>query len=304
MKAISPWIHTTEKCNLKCKYCYVKGNAVMQKEVYDAMETFLLDRPVKHIHLRFAGGEPLLVFDVWKNFAERMLKDNRVSIEVLSNFQQVPNEFWDFAARDKVYVSVSIDNDKTKPLSREIAHKLKRLNNPWVLTTLTEYNVDNLPLLAAFVGRHNYGWAITTDYFWKHTIPYEYLTDKLIETLYILKELKYDFTKMTFNNCTIKSNFVGCKAGSEMIAIGCDGAVYQCQTLIGKRGKTIGNVFNGYKPTPIVKFGCEKCELNQVTCYNWCPLYHKANDKLCEVIKSFSYNLVKLNFMDKEVKNA
>lgn len=304
MKAISPWIHTTEKCNLKCKYCYVKGTSTMSKSIYDAMEVFLLDKQFEHIHLRFAGGEPLLVFDIWKGFAERMLKDERVSIEVLTNFQVVPNNFWNFADNKKVYVSVSIDNDKDiKPLTREMNYKLKKLREPWILTTLTENNIDNINLLASFVGMNNYGWALTTDYFWQHAVSFDKLLNKLVEILYILNEFNYDFTKITFNNCTIKSNFNGCKAGTEMIAIGCDGSIYQCQTLINKKNKIIGNIFDGYKPTPLAKFGCDKCEINQVTCYNWCPLYHKANDKLCDVMRIFSCELVKLALKE-EIKNA
>jgi len=64
---ISPWIHTTDKCNLKCHYCYVKGNMVMTEDVYDTLGKFLLNSRAKKRHLRFAGGEPLLVFNRWEN---------------------------------------------------------------------------------------------------------------------------------------------------------------------------------------------------------------------------------------------
>jgi len=301
MKVISPWIHTTELCNLRCKYCYVRGNAIMQKPVYSAMKSFLLNEQFEHIHLRFAGGEPLLVFKEWEEFAKQMLIDERVSVEILTNFREVPSEFWSFSEHNKVNVSVSIDGSGDKPLNREISNKLKRLKDPWILTTVTPDNINHLDLLAAFIGKNNYGWALTTDYFQKQQVPEDELLIKLIELLNTLKEFNYDFNKLTFNNCTIKHNFSGCKAGTEMIAIDCDGNIYQCQTLIGNKNKIIGNVFKGFKQTPIVKFGCQNCDIHKLICYGWCPLYHRANNFLCEIMKIFS---IKLFECYKEVENA
>ena len=49
MKFVSPWIHTTEKCNLRCHYCYVRGKAVMQPIVYHNLGEFLLKMPTDNI---------------------------------------------------------------------------------------------------------------------------------------------------------------------------------------------------------------------------------------------------------------
>ena len=298
MKFISPWIHTTEKCNLRCHYCYVRGNETMQPDIYETLGEFLLKAPTNNRHLRFAGGEPLLVFDIWEPFARSMLKHKGTTIEVLTNFYDVPRTFWKFTELENVNVSVSIDNGKkVKMLDRNMVKKVARLRNPWIMTTLTKENIKRFDIMAAFIGMNNYGWAITTDYF-ETTMPsWEDLAEVLLKTVRILKEFNYDFTKISFDNFSVKSGFSGCRAGDEMFAIACNGSIYKCQTLIGKPVR-IGDVYSGYKRTsPCVKTECKKCSIYGL-CKGWCPLYHKTPNPVCNVIKLFANEVIK------EVKNA
>lgn len=298
MDFISPWIHTTEKCNLKCHYCYVRGEAVMPPKIYEALHKLLLEAPTDKRHLRFAGGEPLLTFDIWEPFARAMLKHKGTTVEVLTNFHAVPANFWQFAELENVNVSVSIDNGRTvKMLDRNIIEKTKRLRNPWIMTTVTKENIERLDILAAFMGVNNYGWCITTDYF-ETTLPnWEDLAVKLFEVAGILKELDYDFTRISFNNFSVRSGFSGCRAGNEMFAVACDGDIYKCQTLIGKPAQ-IGNVFCGYKHSdPPVKKECKKCSIYGL-CKGWCPLYYKTPNPICDVIKLFGNEILR------EVQNA
>jgi radical SAM protein with 4Fe4S-binding SPASM domain len=293
MEFISPWIHTTDKCNLKCHYCYVKGNNVMGEEVYEALGKFLLNSPAKKRHLRFAGGEPLLVFDKWENFARKMLDNEGTSVEVLTNFISVPENFWKFSELSFVNVSVSVDNGKSiKVLDKSIANKIQRLKNPWILTTVTQENVDNLNVLAAFIGKNNYGWCITTDYFEKTMPHWAVLYQRMLEVIKILKEFDYDFARISFNNCSMNKNFSGCRAGDEMFAVAPDGKIYACQTLIGKN--SIGDVWKGYERKKIEKRNnCNSCEISEI-CSGWCPLYFKPeNNPVCDVIKMFSAKIMK-----------
>lgn len=294
MKFISPWIHTTNRCNLKCHYCYVKGNEVMSPGVYDKLRTLLLNIPTNVRHLRFAGGEPTLVFDIWESFARQMLRQKGTSIEVLTNLLTPPDKFWKFAEMDSVNVSVSIDNGKSvKVLDRSMVRKLKRLRNPWIMTTITKENIKSLDILAAFIGINNYGWAITTDYFEATTPRWEVLAEALINVVSILKEFGYDFDRISFNNFSTKSNFSGCRAGDEMIAIAPNGDIYRCQTEIGT-GLKIGDVHNGYSAKPICtrRAVCKKCSISGL-CTGWCPLYYRPPNPICNVIKLFAKEIIK-----------
>jgi radical SAM protein with 4Fe4S-binding SPASM domain len=292
MKFISPWVHTTDKCNLKCHYCYVRGNAVMTEEIYTALEELLLNAPTKNRHLRFAGGEPTLVFNRWEGFARRMLKHEGTTVEVLTNLISVPEKFWEFAELPRVNVSVSIDNGKTvKVLDKTIIKKLKRLRNPWIMTTVTTENINNLEVLAAYIGENNYGWCITTDYFEETTLSWTVLSEKIIDIIEILKEFKYDFSKISFNNFSVKNNFTGCRAGNEMFAVMPNGKIYACQTLAGKTA--IGDVWSGYERKEIhQKTSCKSCSISQI-CSGWCPLYFKTPNPICNAIKLFAYEIMK-----------
>jgi len=151
--------------------------------------------------------------------------------------------------------------------------------------------------MAAFIGMNNYGWCITTDYF-EATMPdWEDLAVQLLDVVEILKEFNYDFTRISFNNCSVKSGFSGCRAGNEMFSVGCGGDIYKCQTLIGKTNK-IGSVFDGYKRKSIpVKKECKECSINGL-CKGWCPIYYKTPNPVCNVIKLFTNEILK------EVQNA
>jgi radical SAM protein with 4Fe4S-binding SPASM domain len=293
MDFISPWIHTTEKCNLKCHYCYVKGKAVMTKEIYNALGKLLVESPKSNKHLRFAGGEPLLVFDEWEWFARDMLKHKGVTIEILTNLRAPSPHFWRFAELENVNISVSVDNGKTvKVLDHLLSERLRMLRNPWLMTTVTNENINSLDVLAAFVGMNNYGWAITTDYFEKTTPDWETLAEAMLGVVAVLKEFNYDFTKVSFNNFSAKSGFSGCRAGNEMFSVGCDGTIYKCQTLIGN-GKGIGSVFKGYKRTECpIKPECKVCSIYGL-CKGWCQLYYKTPNPICNVIKLFANEVIK-----------
>jgi radical SAM protein with 4Fe4S-binding SPASM domain len=298
MEFVSPWIHTTDMCNLRCHYCYVRGAAVMPSKVYLALYKLLLKVDTNDIHLRFAGGEPLLVFDIWNTFAKTMLKHHNARVEVLTNLVDVPKKFWKFAEHERVSVSVSVDNGReVKVLDKDIANKLARLRDPWIMTTITEENIDNLDVLAAFIGMNKYGWCLTTDYFEVSVPKWEILSVKILEVLEILKQFNYDFTKISFNNASVKAGFSGCRIGKEMFAVGCDGSIYKCQTLINQSGK-IGSVFDGYKISDAcIRKSCKSCSVYGL-CKGWCPLYYKTPNPICNVIKLF------LNKVVKEVQNA
>lgn len=265
----------------------------MSPKVYEMLCEFLLKAPTNNIHLRFAGGEPLLVFDIWEPFAKSMLKHKGTTVEVLTNLFDVPKTFWKFAGLENVNISISIDNGEVvKRLNNSIIEKVGRLRNPWIMTTITKENVERLDIMAAFIGMNNYGWAITTDYFEKTTPEWESLAEKLLGVVGILKEFNYDFTRVSFNNFSAKLGFSGCRAGNEMFAVGCNGNIYKCQTLIGKPTK-IGNVSRGYKCKAVpTKAECKKCSIHGL-CKGWCMLYYRTPNLICNVIKLFANEILR-----------
>lgn len=264
---VSPWIHTTDKCNLACSYCHVKGNEIMQKPIYDALSRML----PKDAHLRMGGGEPLLVYDNWKDWCLQWQ-----NTEVLTNFRVIPDGYFDMPFR----TSVSIDGHGEKPLDGEIIKNVAKLKiQPWIMTTAS--NVTNLPLLAEYISQNNYGWALSTDYFWAGIPTIKDLILAMQDVINILKLNNYDFDQFLFNNL----DFIGrggCCAGNEMFSVNCDGRIYPCQTCHGK-SKPLGEVFSGYNKITCKK-DCPDCSIKGL-CTGWCPLYHTPNSDICNVMK-------------------
>jgi sulfatase maturation enzyme AslB (radical SAM superfamily) len=295
MRWLSPWIHTTDICNLKCTYCYVTGKNTMEQPVYDALEKLILNSGADLFKLRFAGGEPLIVFNKWRKFAEKMLNHPQTRIEILTNLRQIPKGFVSFAQKKNVNISVSIDAGfKNKVLDSTIVQHMERIKNPyWVMTTLTEDNLVGIMRLANFIGAKKYGWAISTDYFWKGEPSFEKLTASMVAVIQILKRYRYNFDNFMFNNMdfsTSNARGSGCCAGNEMFSVYCDGSICQCQTL--NKQEKIGDVFHGYKRTQRkTNEICTKCSIRDY-CSCWCPLYHKPGNRICDLMKFVAYEIL------------
>lgn len=264
----SPWINTTNKCNLNCEYCYIKRNSeVMGKKVYDAM----LNSFPFETHMRISGGEPLLVYDMWKEWAKKWYYT-----EVLTNLRIVPNGYFE----QSYHTSVSVDGYGEKPLDKEIIQNISKLKEPWIMTTISK-DLTNLPLLAEYVLENNYRWALSTNYWWNGIPSAEDLILVLNDVISILKSGDYNLRRFMFNNVNLE-DIGGCDAGNEMVAVDCDGSIFACQTLCGGKDK-LGDVWNGYTKVKFESKCPENCNAKGM-CTGWCPLYHEPND-ICTVIK-------------------
>ena len=118
MKYMSPWIFTTNQCNLRCPYCYVKWNDdKMQKETYDKINsTFLklLDTgKLDYVVFRLAGGEPTLVFNEWKDFVEEFLAkcNSKGFVSIITNLTILNDEMLKFFEKHKEQIGFGISLD-------------------------------------------------------------------------------------------------------------------------------------------------------------------------------------------------
>ena len=111
----------TEKCNLRCSYCYYKKSqeercAEMSDEVREAALRFALDKTIEFkqnaLALTFFGGEPLLCFDAIRKSVD-FLKEN-----VQRRRSELPEDFG---------VKLAINTNGTL-LNKEILEYLDREN--------------------------------------------------------------------------------------------------------------------------------------------------------------------------------
>jgi uncharacterized protein len=120
-KSLNFWIHTTNRCNLSCGYCYISTlnttNGMLaetQRQLLNKLVETVSHRKITNIKLRLAGGEPLSQFKFWKAFiveAKAILKDLgcELIVSFITNltilnedilaFSKANNTFWCLAGR-------------------------------------------------------------------------------------------------------------------------------------------------------------------------------------------------------------
>lgn len=110
-------LHVTERCNLRCRYCYLpRGGKRSSVRVVQAAVDFLLARaPARRpVTLRFFGGEPLLELDLVRAGAERLRRaaddtGHAVRLEAVSNGTCLRPEVTAELQRLGLQLMVSID---------------------------------------------------------------------------------------------------------------------------------------------------------------------------------------------------
>jgi radical SAM protein with 4Fe4S-binding SPASM domain len=122
MKAKIYAIIITNKCNLKCKYCY-SGNLIENKE----MNLEVAEKVCKHIlgdikkneiqevQIIFEGNEPLLNFSILKYIKENLklnFKNKRIDFTIFTNLQWMNSEILEYIKKNNVYVHTSLDGNK------------------------------------------------------------------------------------------------------------------------------------------------------------------------------------------------
>ncbi|MBI3167644.1 MAG: radical SAM protein [Chloroflexi bacterium] len=93
--SLSAWLHLTDRCNLRCSYCYLPHvredmSSETGRAAVDAIFRSALANGFKQVKLKYAGGEPLLRFSLIEElytYAGQLSEANGIELEgvVLSN---------------------------------------------------------------------------------------------------------------------------------------------------------------------------------------------------------------------------
>ncbi len=196
-RVFNAWIHLTNACNLACPYCYIHksknhmSDHVVEK-VLGAIEATARQGQVDRIHVRYAGGEPMLRFDAMQAFHAQALEicarhGVQFSGAVLTNGAVVPKGAPQWLTAQRVSVSLSIDGvgqlqDVMRPVvgggssfERVVAGLdtyLKHGIRPYILVTVGDSNLDGLPELTRFLLDRGLGfrYSLVRDMEWGATV--------------------------------------------------------------------------------------------------------------------------------------
>jgi uncharacterized protein len=160
------WLQTTNQCNLRCPYCYVKKNNQQMslakgKQIVNYLFSSAEKNNYKTIVLKFAGGEPTLCYDFVKQisvFASEMARKKEIEFKpvLVTNGTLINKKWCNLLKHYNFHVGVSVDgwgevNDRTR-IDLRGKGSFKRIKRS--LKLLKQYQVRFN--LEAVITRHNY----------------------------------------------------------------------------------------------------------------------------------------------------
>jgi len=167
---LTAWLHITDACNLRCRYCYLKKSAESMDEVTGLAAVRALVNTAtrygfKALKLKYAGGEPTLNFKLVRRLhsvATDLTVATRLSLRevVLSNGVNLTPDMLTFIRDAGMRLMVSLDglgdgHDAQRPLvngrgsaslvRQSIERALATGVTPHLSITITALNVDGIP---------------------------------------------------------------------------------------------------------------------------------------------------------------
>lgn len=174
------WLHLTNDCNFRCKYCFVDKNPEKMslpqlKHSVDKIVETALRHKIKRITFVLGGGEPLLQFPMIKDlntYSQELAKKNKLSIRlaIITNGALLTEKVAQYFKDNKVIVGISADGSEEyhnqtrvfrdgsgtfKQVQRglEIANRYDVLSN--ISITATADNIKGLPDFISYILRLN-----------------------------------------------------------------------------------------------------------------------------------------------------
>lgn len=306
-------IFFTNKCNLKCKYCYER-NKREKSITYDLLDQtieFIVNHKEKNAINKLSvvthGGEPLIEFDKIKYFISNLNKriDN-VEYIMTTNATLLNDETIEYISDNYSKLSVSIDGvreahnlnrifkDGTGSYDKVIDNIKRLLTKRSDLKARLTINPQNVSFLFDGV-KH----LIELGFMDIEPVPDEFdntWNQETIDILYSEGKKIIDYVEENdlvvniglINDALVKCRNNICDGGITTMSIESNGDIYPCITSVGHNEFIIGDVYNGInsdKLKDIYKWGHEKNE----GCIG-CERYDYCTATRCKIINKLLTN--------------
>ena len=275
-------VNATQKCNLKCRYCFVGAGKFDYSKNYRKMlqpktarlliETLPARLPwAKHFCIHFYGGEPLLNLDALEEAIDAALPKGKLfSFAVTTNGTIGTKRAFSILKKGRFNVILSIDgpahiHDELRRTKRD------RPTHKKVLKFLKEAKSQNLFVRGSSVIRN--GWSLKEATKYLATLPVDAIKAQAVRlpisnTLALDKEQKKEYFMQLesiasqtveqirenkypkddrFNNRVLqilssKKRSSFCGAGKWTFGMASDGSILPCVLLAGKENTVLGKI--------------------------------------------------------------
>ncbi len=262
------WLYVTNRCNLSCKHCLVKGGEITREELgQNRLKEIIKEAgSLGAKRVFFTGGEPFLrkdIFDLIK-YVTNVLG---LELVILTNGTLLDKEkIMTLAELPGLIIQVSLEGS-TAVINDEIRGEgnykktlsalelLSFYKVPTIVTsTATKYNLSDIPRLSELL--HEIGLK-THHILWLHNrgrARENRISTSLDELTLLMKnllkkEIKVDNWESSksrvFGRRGVKVD--GCHAGYSSICVDSNGDVYPCPSLNGDHNFCMGNVEFGLR---------------------------------------------------------
>lgn len=263
---LTVWLHTTNSCNLKCSYCYLrKGAGAMSLETGQQAIAAIFRSAVAHnlrgVRLKYAGGEPTLHFDLVLNLHQNALRlADQHSIQlngvIISNGVQISDSMMRQIKLLGLHLTISLDglgnyHNVQRPTPDgngsfcQVAHTVERALDIGVLLevsiTLTKQNLPGLPELISWLLERDIPFGINFYH------PYR-KGDPCVESRALVQAMRATFSVIESNlprrsllssigdrmNLAIPHNRP-CGVGQCYLVVDPQGGIAKCQMELGQK---------------------------------------------------------------------
>lgn len=325
LSGLSFWIHATNKCNLRCNYCYAtKGVKLLTTEISDRFVNTLLNdcrsQKINFVRLKFAGGEPLLALDevvYLANETTRILSKEGVEVDlnIISNGTLMSRKtVQSLVSNGFTNIMISLDGieewnrnrtfrngkDSFRAVRRGISNLIDAGIKPNILSVLTNDNAAGMHLLWDYSVENDLHVSLNPSRDYDIKLGKPKLDLKLMKTVFlpqvrrIIESPPTRRPNITFMGVTFfgKRKAV-CGAGFNYFGLTPTGCISTCQMTIDN---PIGSLFNNMSIAklsscqPPMPSRCSTCLWRDI-CFGGCKVLSSTAGRLnqpsvlCELLQ-------------------
>ncbi len=255
------WLHITDRCNLRCKYCYsLHQNKDMPLEtgysIIDAVFRSAQIHGYRKVIIKYAGGEPLLRFPVIEKlhrYNTAMAEKNGVEYEgiVLTNGTLLTSKIAEKIELYGMKLIISLDGlgifhdsqriypdgtSSSKEVIRSIETAVSQGVIPTISITANKHNANGLAELTSWILEHKIPFSFNfyreNDVSWDIKIEREHIVRGITNAY---KEIKnnlprYSLLKSLIDGINLHTPHVyPCSAGKSYLVFDTNGNISKCQ---------------------------------------------------------------------------
>lgn len=335
------WVHTTDKCNLRCWYCYITTKDThedMDEEVTDILIRNIIETSKKHnlhkVTLRLSWWEPSIVFKKRMkkiDFLRQELKNHQCKLWIafLTNGTIINEEQMEYIKGNKLGIAVSLDwiweyHDKNrfyingKGCFNDVEKKLEEMIEKWlkptIMTVISNENMDWLVELTEFLIKKNLPFRYSFVQ-WKE-LDQEKLLTTMNQCYDLLEKATDDWYKFSelHKLCDLKflsPYFQTCICWFSWWAIYLDGGMYFCHVNFWDQDNN-GNIRDNKDIFELIAKWKDKLSKLSEDCINchyqyictwWCPVERKDwKDPHCNTYRALIPRVYKIIGKEKVFK--